>query len=130
YPHAIEKLRQILERNPNFADALEQIARAYEATGRYAEAVKLCKQVIAKNPAMAEVTALSLGAIYLELGNYADARAHAELALKRSPGAAHLLLGRIALAQHDYRTAEKEARATMSDSHFSMQAAMLASESL
>jgi len=130
YAQAIEKLRQILERNPNFADALEQIARAYQATGRYAEAVQVCKQVIAKNPAMAEVTALSLGAIYLELGNYADARAHAELALKRSPGAAHLLLGRIALAQHDYGTAEKEARASLNDSHFSMQAAMLASESL
>jgi choline-sulfatase len=127
---AIDALRKLVDTNPNFADALEQLARAYESAGRYAEAVEVCKQVIAKNPAMTEVMALSLGAIYLQLGKYADARAHAELALKRSPGAAHLLLGRIAFAQHDYAGAEREAHTALGDAHFATQAAMLAAESL
>ena len=127
---AIVALRQLVDRNPNFSDALEQLARAYEVSGRYDEAIAMCRQVIAKNPAMTEVIALSLGAMYLQLGKYADARAHAELALKRSPGAAHLLLGRVALAQRDYAGAEREAHVAMSDAHFATQAAMLASESL
>jgi len=130
YPRAIESLRALVARNPNFTDALEQLAGAYEAAGRYAEAAETYKQVLAKNPAMTEVVALSLGAVYMNLGRYADARAHAELAMKRSPGAAHLLLGRIAFARNDYAGAEREGREAMNDRHFSTQAAMLISDSL
>lgn len=130
YTRAIESLRALVARNPNFTDALEQLAGAYEGAGRYAEAAETYKQVLAKNPAMTEVVALSLGAVYMNLGRYADARSHAELALKRSPGAAHLLLGRIAFAQNDNAGAEREGREAMRDRHFSAQAAMLISDSL
>jgi len=130
YARAIESLRALVARNPNFTDALEQLAGAYEAAGRYAEAAETYKQVLAKNPAMTEVVALSLGAVYMNLGRYADARSHAELAMKRSPGAARLLLGRIAFAQNDYAGAEREGREAMRDRHFSAQAAMLISDSL
>jgi tetratricopeptide (TPR) repeat protein len=130
YSRAIESLRALVARNPNFTDALEQLAGAYESAGRYAEAAETYKQVLAKNPAMTEVVALSLGAVYMNLRRYPDARAHAELALKRSPGAAHLLLGRIAFAQNDYAGTEREGREAMSDRHFSAQAAMLVSDSL
>jgi len=130
YARAIESLRELVARNPNFTDALEQLAGAYESAGRYAEAAETYKQVLAKNPAMTEVVALSLAAVYLNLGRHADARAHAELAMKRSPGAAHLLLGRVAFAQNDYPTAEREGREATRDSHFAAQAAMLISDSL
>ncbi len=127
---AIAKLRAILARNPNFTDALVQLGGAYESAGRYAEAADTYKQVLARNPAMSEVVALSLASVYLNLGRYGEARSHAALALERSPGAAHLLLGRIAFAQRDDATAEREARAASSDPHFAPQAAMLMSESL
>ena len=130
YLRAIESLRALVERNPNFTDALQQLAGAYETAGRYADAAETYKQVLAKNPAMTEVVALSLGAVYLNMGRYADARAHAELAMKRSPGAAHLLLGRVAFAQNDYAGAEREGREAMRDSHFSAAAAMVISDSL
>lgn len=130
YGPAIESLRAIVSRNANFTDALEQLAGAYEGAGRYAEAAETYKQVLAKNPSMTEVVALSLGAVYMNLGRYADARAHAELAMNRSPGAAHLLLGRVAFAQKDFAGAEREGREAMKDAHFTTQAAMLISESL
>jgi len=130
YPRAIESLRELVAKNPNFTDALEQLAGAYEAAGRYGEAAETYKQVLTKNPSMTEVVALSLGAVYMNLGRYADARSHAELAMKRNPGAAHLLLGRVAFAQKDYAEAEREGNEAAHDSHFATQAAMLISESL
>ena len=127
---AIASLRELIARNPNFTDALEQLAAAYEAAEQYNEAAETYRQVLTKNPAMTEVVALSLGAVYLNLGRYDDARAHAQLAVSRNPGAAHLLLGRIALAQNDFVHAEAEAREAMRDAHVASQAAMLIAESL
>jgi choline-sulfatase len=130
YARAIESLRALVARNPNFTDGLEQLAGAYEGAGRYSEAAETYKQVLAKNPAMTEVVALSLGAVYWNMGRYADARAHAELAMNKSPGAAHLLLGRVAFAQSDYADAEREGREAMRDAHFATAAAVLISDSL
>ena len=130
YARAIDALRELVSRNPNFTDALEQLAGAYESAERYEEAAETYKQVLTKNPAMTEVVALSLGSVYLNLRRYDDARAHAELAVKRSPGAAHLLLGRIAFAQGDVSHAEREAREAAREPHFAPQSAMLISEVL
>jgi len=128
--NAVASLRELVARNPNFTDALEQLAAAYEAAGQYNEAAEMYRQVLTKNPSMTEVVALSLGAVYLNLGRYDDARAHAQLAMKRNPGAAHLLLGRVALAQNDLARVEAEARESMHDAHFAPQAAMLISEAM
>lgn len=127
---AVASLRELIARNPNFTDALQQLAAAYEAAGQYNEAAETYKQVLSKNPAMTEVVALSLGAVYLSLGRYDDARAHAQLAMSRNPGAAHLLLGRIAFARNDFARAEDEARQSMRDAHVAAQAAMLIAETL
>jgi tetratricopeptide (TPR) repeat protein len=51
-------------------------------------------------------------ALYL-VGRHDEARAHAVLGLKVSPGPAHRLLAEIALAERDLDTAEREARAAL-----------------
>ncbi|HEY4639904.1 MAG TPA: sulfatase-like hydrolase/transferase [Thermoanaerobaculia bacterium] len=127
---AIASLRQVIARNPNFTDALQQLATAYEAAGQYNEAAETYRQVLSNNPAMTEVVALSLGAVYLNLGRFDDARAHAQLAMNRNPGAAHLLLGRVAFAQNDFARADAEAREASRDKHVAAQAAMLNAETL
>jgi Flp pilus assembly protein TadD len=60
--------------------------------------------------------AISVGSLHLRLRQLDEADAHARLALKTQPGAAHHLLGRVALARGDRAGAEREARLAMSDS--------------
>ncbi|HVR39672.1 MAG TPA: sulfatase-like hydrolase/transferase [Thermoanaerobaculia bacterium] len=130
YERAIESLRALLQKNPKFSDALYQLALAYEATQQFEKAAATYRELLRTNPSMTEQVAIALGAIYLNLGRYDDAKAHVELALSQNPGGAHLLLGRIALARKRFDEAAREARAAAGDAHYSHDAVLLEAEVL
>lgn len=130
YDRAIVSLRALLQKNPRFSDALFRLASAYEATGKFEDAANTYRELLRANPSMTEQVALALGANYLNLGRLDEAKAHAELAITRNPGGAHLLLGRIALARNDLRDAEREARAASADEHYAGEAALLGADVL
>jgi tetratricopeptide (TPR) repeat protein len=67
---------------------------------------------------------LTIGNLQFRLGEFKDAEGHAQLAMPRAPGAAHLLLGRIALAKRDLASAEREAQLAMQDKVRSRDAAV------
>ena len=115
-PGALAVYRKLLSENPRFTDAWLRLAILHENRGEWKPAIDAYKRAIESAPSLAPGFALSIGALHLRLGNYDDAAAHARLALDRSPGGAHLLLGRIALARGDSSSAEAEARAAMTDS--------------
>lgn len=114
-PAAIGIYRAILDRNPRFVDAWLRLAGAHERLGAAAEAEAAYRRAIEAAPSLASGIALSLGNLQLRSGKYREALAHAELALTRSPSAAHLLMARIALAQRQIPRAVSEARTAMED---------------
>jgi arylsulfatase A-like enzyme/thioredoxin-like negative regulator of GroEL len=115
HAEAIASLKSILAKNPRLSDAWNQLALTLETTGRYEEAADAYRQAIQISPDLAGEFGLSLGSILLKLDKYDDAAGHARLGIRTSPGGAHTLLARIALARKDYATAETEARIAMND---------------
>lgn len=108
-PDAIGLYRELLREEPSMTDVWLQLAGAYERSGRTADAVAAYREVIARKP---DDAAALIGAAngLLRLGLVDDARAHAELAVRHAPAAAHELLARIALERGDASAAREQAR--------------------
>lgn len=115
YRGAAAVYEQLLKDNPQFADAWMRLAILHEEMGDLRGAVAYDRKAIEVSPELAPGVALLIGNLQLRLGDLKDAEAHAQLAVGRSPGAAHLLLARIAFARHDVATAQREAHAAMQD---------------
>jgi arylsulfatase A-like enzyme/Tfp pilus assembly protein PilF len=115
WPQAIALLQQILRDDPEMADVWAQLASFATRIDRHELALDAYKHYVALKP---EEPAPLLGAAgaLLKLRKYADAREHAELSARvagekqpKARAAAHELLMRIALIQHDAATARAEA---------------------
>lgn len=130
YERAIVALRQILDKNPLFTDAALRLARAYELAGHFSEAAKVYRSVLARHPALIEQVAIGLATTYLNLRMYAEARSHAELAIRSNAGGAQLLMAQIDLAAGDPQTAERDARAAAADPHYHGPAMLALAEAL
>ncbi|MDQ3279872.1 MAG: sulfatase-like hydrolase/transferase [Acidobacteriota bacterium] len=124
---AIGGFKALLEHNPQFTDAALGLARAYESAKQYSEAGEVYRGLLARNPALTEQVAIGVATAFLNAGKLEEARAHAALALSSNPGAAHLLLGQIALAANTPREAQRHANEAMRDAHYAAQAVVLLS---
>ena len=114
---AIAGYQSIVANNPKFADAWFRLAVAQEKTGGLQEAIRSYRAGINAAPMLAQQMAIAVGSLHVRLRQLEDADAHARLALKTQPGAAHHLLGRrVALARGDGAGAQREARLAMQDS--------------
>lgn len=122
---AAARYRDIASRNPRFADAWLRLATLHERFGERDAAIDAYRRALTAAPELASHLAVRIGSLYLQNGNFDQAAAHAELALPSTPGSAHHLLGRIALARRDHATAEREARASAQDPSFRRPAAVL-----
>jgi arylsulfatase A-like enzyme/Flp pilus assembly protein TadD len=112
---AIARYSSIVATNAGFADAWLRMAGAQEKLGRLEDAIHSYRKALETAPVLVQQIAGSLGSLYLRLGRLPEAEAHARLLLKTQPGAAHHLLGRVALARGEGVAAEREARLSMSD---------------
>jgi arylsulfatase A-like enzyme/Flp pilus assembly protein TadD len=122
---AMQAYETIVARNPQFADAWLRIGALQEMLGRSEEAVRAYRNAISAAPVLAGQTALPLGALYLKMGRLDDAAAHAGLAMRTQPAAAHHLLGRVALARRDFATAAREAGIAAADKNYAGPGAVL-----
>lgn len=122
---AITKYQTIVANNAKFADGWFRLAAAQEKTGQLQEAIRSYRAGIAAAPMLAQQMAIAVGSLHLSLRQLDEADAHARLALKAQPGAAHHLLGRIALARGDGAAAQREARLAMEDSLYREAGAVL-----
>lgn len=113
---AIARYQAIVASTPGFADGWFRLAVAQEKTGGLQDAIRSYRAGINAAPMLAQQMAISVGSLHLKLRQLDEADAHARLALKTQPGAAHHLLGRIALARGDRAGAIREARLAMQDS--------------
>ena len=113
---AAARYAAITGRNPRFADAWLRLAEVQQRLGNPDAALGSYKHALEAAPVLAPDVAISMASLLLRLGKLDEAAAHAQLALRTSPGGAHHLLGRVALARGDLSTAESEARLAMDDS--------------
>jgi choline-sulfatase len=127
---AIAQFRAVLQENPDFTDASLGLVQAYEAGGRSSDVIEVYRGLLTRNPALTEQVAIGLATAFLNAGRLAEARDHAQLALSSNPAAAHLLLGRIALAAKAPMDAQQHARAAARDPHYAPQAVLLLNDAL
>jgi arylsulfatase A-like enzyme/Tfp pilus assembly protein PilF len=107
---ATEGFRDVLRTDADMPDVWLQLAGAYDVMGQPAEALKAYREVVARHPGDA-AGLMGAAASYVQLGQFDQARAHAELAVASAPAAAHELLARIALQQGDVARARQHAAA-------------------
>lgn len=115
YRGAIALYRSILEHSPGFVDAWFRLAIACERAGDDRAADEAYRRAIGTEPSLGAGFASSYGWFLLRMGRLDEAASHAQIALERSPGSAHLLLSSVALARGDAATAEREAKLAMDD---------------
>jgi arylsulfatase A-like enzyme/Tfp pilus assembly protein PilF len=113
FSEAAAVLRAVLDENPRMTDVWQMLAKAYTRLGRDEEAHRALLEAAKLSPGSPEVL-LGLSEFYFETGRYPEARRHAELARDAGAPNAHENLARIALAEKDLATAEREANAALS----------------
>jgi arylsulfatase A-like enzyme/tetratricopeptide (TPR) repeat protein len=106
--------RDLLKENPRMTDVWQLLAQAEIELGNQAAAGKALEQAARLSPGNPQVL-LALSEYFIEIGKFAEAKQHAELARDGGAANAHLHLARIAVAQGDLTTAEKEARAALEE---------------
>jgi arylsulfatase A-like enzyme/Flp pilus assembly protein TadD len=129
WSQAISELQQILRQEPGMADVWAQLAIFAGRVERFDQVLDAYKHYLALKPDEPQAYIGAASAL-LRLRKYAEAREHAALAGQvasendaKTRGAAHEMLARIALAQHDAETARAEAgRAEEADPNLSLAA--------
>jgi choline-sulfatase len=112
YAEAVPAFRRLVAASPKMADAWEDLAQSLEKLGRQDEALDAYEHAMDASGG-ASFVAVATGSLLLRMGRLDEARAHAELGLKGSPGMAGSLLALIALAGDRPGEAERAARAAL-----------------
>ncbi|QQR73430.1 MAG: sulfatase-like hydrolase/transferase [Holophagales bacterium] len=107
---AASGLREVLRESPELFDAQVALAEVSARAGRPAEALSAYERACALSPALASGLVLPMARLQLELGRFDEAERHARAGAAGQPGAAELLLARIAMAKGDPVGAEQAAR--------------------
>lgn len=112
YAAALPYIQRTLEANPLLQDAWEKLAICHTHLGQRAAAIAAYQKALESSGGAAHF-ALTLASLYSDLGRTAQARAHAELALKTAPALGHQRLAEIALAAEDLAEAERQMRLSL-----------------
>lgn len=111
---AVPRARSLVGEEPSFAQAWGLFGQALRGTGDTAGAIDAFRTQLRLSPGNASA-ALALSELYARGGEWADATAHAELAIESEPEGARTLLLRIARASGDRQTLLRELEATEAD---------------
>ncbi len=110
YAEAVAVLGKLLKTEPGMTDVWQMYGEACMKLGREDEALAALQQAARLSPLNPQVM-MALSDYYLAIGNYEEARKHAEAAGDSGTTSPHENLARIALVKGDLDTAEREARA-------------------
>jgi tetratricopeptide (TPR) repeat protein len=110
WPEAGVAYAAVLESEPDMVDGWLQLANARERAGQRTGALAAYRQVINRDGKNAAAL-IGAAALYVQAGQFDEARAHAELAVDVAPASAHELLARLALQRGDVAAARTHAAA-------------------
>ncbi len=114
YEEAARLFNELVKQNPRMVDVWQLLAQADLKLSRDEQAHEALVQAARLSPGNPQVL-LALSEYYRLIGDFKQARQHAELARNAGALDAHENLARIALAQGDNQTAESEARAALQE---------------
>ena len=109
---AVEILGALLENEPGMTDVWQMYSEACMKLGRDAEALRALQTAAKLAPGNPQVL-MALSDYYVQTGNFEEARRHAEAVGDAGTVNPHEALARIALAEGDLASAEREARAAL-----------------
>jgi len=112
YAEAVVAFQKLLKDEPGMTDVWQMYGDSLMKLGREEEALTALKEAARLSPGNPQVL-MALSDYYLEIGDYAAARRHAEAAGDAGTTSPHDNLARIAIIQGDLGTAEKEAKASL-----------------
>jgi Flp pilus assembly protein TadD len=112
YAESAEVLAALLKREPGMTDVWQMYAEALGKLGRDKEALEALQTAARLSPGNPQVL-MALSDYYLQVGDFEQARKHAEAVGEAGTASPHENLARIALAEGDLDTAEREARAAL-----------------
>ncbi len=112
YADAIAVFGRLLKTEPGMTDVWQMYGEAFLKLGREDEALAALQQAAKLSPLNPQVM-MALSDYYLVVGNYEEARKHAEAAGDSGSTSPHENLARIALVKGDLDAAERESRAAL-----------------
>ena len=112
YPDAARILAALLEQEPGMTDVWQMYSEALMKLGRDKEALAALQTAARLSPGSPQIM-MALSEYFMEIGDFAEARRHAEAIGDAGTASPHENLARIALAEGDLAAAEKEARAAL-----------------
>ncbi len=112
YEEAAKVLSKLLETEPGMTDVWQMYSDALMKLGREKEALAALQTAARLSPGNPQVL-MALADYFTVTGDFAEARRHAELLGEAGTASGHENLARIALAEGDLATAEREARAAL-----------------
>jgi choline-sulfatase len=112
YAEAATVLSALLKREPGMTDVWQMYSEALQKLGRDREALDALQTAAKLSPGNPQVM-MALADYYLQIGDFEQARKHAEAVGEAGTASPHENLARIALAEGDLDTAEREARAAL-----------------
>ncbi len=121
-------LRRVLKSEPQFFDVLFQLGRVLHRLGHVKQAYDAYRQAMTASPVMAPALGVPLARVCLDLGEVDEAERNAEIGMSTNPGAAHEILGRVALARGDLAGAEAHLLKVTGDSVAETNALLLRAE--
>jgi len=112
YAEAVEILGRLLETEPGMTDVWQMYGESWMKLGKEAEALAALQQAARLSPYNPQVL-MALSDYYFAVGDYAEARKHAEAAGHAGSTSPYDNLARIALAEGNLSEAERQARAAL-----------------
>jgi tetratricopeptide (TPR) repeat protein len=112
YAEAVDVFGKLLKAEPGMTDVWQMYGESLMKVGRDADALAALQQAARLSPYNPQVL-MALSDYYFEIGNYAEARRHAEAAGHAGSTSPYDNLARIALAEGNLTEAEREARAAL-----------------
>ena len=128
YDSAIRELRALVAKNPVLTDAWSLLARTQQDMGDVDGAIETYRRTLQAHPRLAGDLGLSVAALYLTKGDLAQADAHARLGESANPALAQLMLGRVAMARGDFKSAMQHADAVTAAYGYRVQGLVLAAQ--
>jgi len=112
YKEAADLLGDLLKQEPKMLDVWQMYSEALQKLGRDTEALGALQTAAKLSPGNPQIL-MALSDYYMSIGRFDEARKHAEAVGDAGTASPHESLARIALAEGDLASAEREARAAL-----------------